>query len=143
MSHCYCLWFISYPAYVHTHPNKLDALKVGLAVMKKMHEAKLVFIDQVCEHGEAGEGIRCFLSYISDSYRSVVLVECLCVCVCVCVYTCACACVCGHVCVFISVYERAYNSTGKCLLQIWHCAQYTAVKSARGTFPDGGMQVYL
>jgi hypothetical protein len=47
LSHCYSLWFISFPAYVQTHPKKLDALKVGLAVLQKMHAAKLPFIDQV------------------------------------------------------------------------------------------------
>ncbi|KAK7491704.1 hypothetical protein BaRGS_00016960 [Batillaria attramentaria] len=48
LSHCYSLWFISFPAFVHTHPKKMEALKVGFAVLQKMHSAKLPFVDQVC-----------------------------------------------------------------------------------------------
>lgn len=47
LSHCYSLWFISFPAFVHTHPKKLEALRIGFAVMQKMHNAKLPFVDQV------------------------------------------------------------------------------------------------
>ncbi|XP_076443222.1 C-myc promoter-binding protein-like isoform X3 [Babylonia areolata] len=48
LSHCYSLWFISFPAFVHTNPNKLDALKAGLAALQKMQSNRLPFVDQVC-----------------------------------------------------------------------------------------------
>ncbi|XP_070177502.1 DENN domain-containing protein 4C-like isoform X1 [Littorina saxatilis] len=48
LSHCYSLWFIAFPAFVHTHPKKMEALKIGFAVLQKMGSHKLPFVDQVC-----------------------------------------------------------------------------------------------
>ncbi|PVD19799.1 hypothetical protein C0Q70_20290 [Pomacea canaliculata] len=48
LAQCYSLWFISFPAFIHCHPKKLEALKVGLAVLQKMQAARPPFVDQVC-----------------------------------------------------------------------------------------------
>ena len=47
VSYCYSLWFVVFPSYVHSNPKKYEALKVGLAVLKKMQQAKLLTTDEV------------------------------------------------------------------------------------------------
>ncbi|XP_012934851.1 DENN domain-containing protein 4B [Aplysia californica] len=48
LSYCYSLWFVVFPSFVQSHPKKLEALKVGFAVLRKMQEAKLLTVDELC-----------------------------------------------------------------------------------------------
>ncbi|KAK0048974.1 DENN domain-containing protein 4B [Biomphalaria pfeifferi] len=48
LSYCYSLWFVVFPSYVQSHPKKMEALKVGMAVMRKMQETKLSTVDELC-----------------------------------------------------------------------------------------------
>ncbi|KAH9487854.1 C-myc promoter-binding protein [Bulinus truncatus] len=48
LSYCYSLWFVVFPSFVQNHPKKMEALKIGCAVMRKMQEAKLSTVDELC-----------------------------------------------------------------------------------------------
>ncbi|XP_059175124.1 C-myc promoter-binding protein-like isoform X1 [Physella acuta] len=48
VSYCYSLWFVVFPAFVQARPKKIEALKIGFAVLRKMQEAKLITVDELC-----------------------------------------------------------------------------------------------
>ncbi|CAG5134892.1 unnamed protein product [Candidula unifasciata] len=48
LSYCYSLWFVVYPAFVQANHKKTECLKTGLAVLRKMEQARLITVDEVC-----------------------------------------------------------------------------------------------